>query len=159
MMTGAHRDIPRFGFNISGIDRLLQKTADCHWAKLAVRQIFWKVRFALQKTLHFDLRFEPAAGKSFERFANNGGKRFVKYQLFATTRGLLIAIADRRTVDPETLLHPGFHFLMHLPRILFAFKSSGGSENCLQKLAFRGVFKIEIETDTNGIALHHLAAK
>ncbi|WP_040617298.1 hypothetical protein [Roseibium sp. TrichSKD4] len=117
------------------------------------------MRTLFQEFAHRKLCIQATRCKPFQGLPHGTGNRFINDQLLTATLGIDIFVADRRTEYPKALFNTGFHLLDDLAAILFSFQFALGGNNRFNKLAFRRIFKIEVQTFTLGIPLRHFASE
>nr|WP_260394781.1 hypothetical protein [Sphingobium lignivorans] len=122
MLPLAERHFPDFAFDISRVKRIGQNAID-----LLIRQVAVaaqrKLRMRFEEAFQLRLRGEAPTGETFQPLADDRRHRLVTNKNASAARTALIAIAERRIVNPISVEHSRPHPVLGLlsvfaPRVL-----------------------------------------
>src|SRR3546814_17836709 len=113
MLSRTQRNVPRLTFHIARINRVSHDAVGLFIRQVPVpRDRESGVR--LEEAFNFRLRVEATAGVALKAFLYDCGNGFVSAEHAATSRPLLVRIADLRHEHPLAAKHPRPHTIPHL---------------------------------------------
>ncbi|EAQ04967.1 hypothetical protein OB2597_06775 [Pseudooceanicola batsensis HTCC2597] len=133
MVAFAQRDIPLRHFDVARIERARQILIDALVADFAVGKIMRKLRLGFEEALHFDLRAEPPAGKSFKSFSQYRSVRLIPHEQIAVTGCALIAVSNRSLKAPVAVQRSRPHAVDGLFPVLLTLVLRDRGEEVLDK--------------------------